>query len=505
MRQNPDTVSTEPVVEAFDDLAPAHLHAAAWATCMGKNWYFGHGSVSGGGARFWRMDLDGDAAFQAIWEHARARCEALAGGPLRVVTQYANGHTYGLGGNPHLDDSKPGSYTLLYYPNPEWQDGWDGETVFYDEADEIALSVRLRPNRAVFFDARIPHCGRAPSRSCTALRVSVAFKLERCAADLRGEAEAAISWPAFAPPRHAPVERDAAQDAVKAAAVDTVNATAEDAVSAGAQDAVSASTQDRMSAAAQDAIVEIGRQGAQRIYTSVTAEAVIAKAVGERLQTLSESVRLPGFRPGKVPRGVMEERYGAQARAEVLKRLAATIVQHSLPAGSVASSCELTAGEESGAMEIRIHATHLPDLAEPDFSQAKLERLEAANPTPEEAAFLRSHLKAQALNHLDASYSFPLFRGIVDREFEALWAAASAQGATPEDGEETAAMDARLRTIAERRLRLGLIVAELARRFGIRASSGAEVEDETIDRLIAQAPVAERRVSREELLEKMRG
>jgi SM-20-related protein len=497
MRQNPDTVSTEPVVEVFDNLAPAHLHVAAWATCMGKNWYFGHGSVSGGGPRFWRMDLDGDAAFQAIWEHARARCEALAGGPLRVVSQYANGHTYGLGGNPHLDDSKPGSYTLLYYPNPEWQDGWDGETVFYDEADEIALSVRLRPNRAVFFDARIPHCGRAPSRSCTALRVSVAFKLERYAADVRCEAEATISRPASAPAVVAPAEREAAEDTVNAAAVEAVTAAAGDAVSATAQDSVSA--------AAEDAVVEIGREGAQRIYTSVTAEAAIAKAVGERLQVLSESVRLPGFRPGKVPRGVMEERYGAQARAEILKRMAATIVQHSLPAGSVASSCELTAGEESGAMEIRIHATHLPDLAEPDFSQAKLERLEAANPAPEEAAFLRSHLKKQALNHLDASYSFPLFRGIIDTEFEALWAAASAQGAMPADGEERAAMDARLRTIAERRLRLGLIVAELARRFGIRASSGAEVEDRTIDRLIAQAPVAGRRVSREELLEMMRG
>jgi FKBP-type peptidyl-prolyl cis-trans isomerase (trigger factor) len=249
---------------------------------------------------------------------------------------------------------------------------------------------------------------------------------------------------------------------------------------------------------------ETSRAGARRVYRGYTAEPVVAQAVEERLQSLAESVRLPGFRPGKIPRAVLEERYGAQARAEVLKRLAADMVQRGLPAGTVASSCDLTAGEESGAMEIRIHATHLPDLAAPDLSGAALERLEVADPAPEEAAFLRGHLKEQVLNYLDAAYSIPLFPGIVEKEFEALWKAAGSQGAVPADSEEKAATEAQLRTIAERRLRLGLIVAELACRFGIRAPSGAELEDRTIDRLIAQSPVTERLLSRAELLEIMK-
>ena len=81
--------------------------------------------------------------FNAIWEHARPRCEEFAGTSLRVRRQYANGHTYGLGGRPHQDD---GEFTLLYYPNPEWKDGWDGETVFY------------RPVRRDLF----ARCGRVP-------------------------------------------------------------------------------------------------------------------------------------------------------------------------------------------------------------------------------------------------------------------------------------------------------------------------------------------------------
>src|SRR5256885_827095 len=139
-----------PVFEVLDDLTPADLFDAAKTICAGAGWYFGHGTYDADEARFWKMDLDGNATFDAIWLQMKARCEAIAGAPLRAIRQYANGHTYGLGGAAHLDDVRPGSYTLLYYPMPEWKDGWDGETVFFDGAGEIAAAVRPRPNRAVF-------------------------------------------------------------------------------------------------------------------------------------------------------------------------------------------------------------------------------------------------------------------------------------------------------------------------------------------------------------------
>jgi SM-20-related protein len=94
------------------------------------------------------------------------------------VRQYANGHTYGLGGQPHTDDARPGTFTLLYYPMPVWLPEWEGETLFYDLQGELIGGVKPAPNRAVLFDSRIPHCGRAPGRACPALRVTVAFKLE---------------------------------------------------------------------------------------------------------------------------------------------------------------------------------------------------------------------------------------------------------------------------------------------------------------------------------------
>ena len=43
--------------------------------------------------------------------------------------------------------------------------------------------------------------------------------------------------------------------------------------------------------------------------------------VGGRLREMARTARIKGFRPGKVPTKVIEQRFGAQVRAEVLDRL----------------------------------------------------------------------------------------------------------------------------------------------------------------------------------------
>jgi hypothetical protein len=448
----------EPLIEILDDLVPPGLHAAAWARCAGKGWYFGHGSNEGDGSRFWKMDLDSDEAFNAIWEHARPRCEELAGTPLRVIRQYANGHTYGLGGRPHADDQRTGTFTLLYYPNLEWQDGWEGETLFYDPSGEISFAIRPRPNRCVFFDSRILHAGRAPSRACPALRVTVAYKL---ACDHPAPSPELVKQDAGAPLEPPSPESGEAK--------------------------------------------QIGASGATHLYSvSVPAE-LVDRAVQERLANLSRTVRLPGFRPGNIPAAVMKERYGAQARSESLNRLAAEATQRVLPKGSVASAIELKGGAESGDLEMQISATHLPELPPIDFSALALERLTAeettlqsAGVTADAAATLfRSHLKAQVLDHLNSAYRFAVLPLLVEREFSVIWKAAESQTQIPDDAKAHASIE--LRAIAERRLRLGWVVAEMGRRYEIRSANGAELEDKVIDRFVAHARVQDRVVTEQEL------
>ena len=61
----------------------------------------------------------------------------------------------------------------------------------------------------------------------------------------------------------------------------------------------------------------------RRLTVGVPADRVDG-AVDQRLREAARNVRLPGFRPGKVPMRVMKQRFGAGVRQEVLVRSSAS-------------------------------------------------------------------------------------------------------------------------------------------------------------------------------------
>lgn len=69
--------------------------------------------------------------------------------------------------------------TALWYLCDEWDLEWGGETLFFDERDEIACAVMPRPGRLVIFDGAIKHVGRPPNRICYVPRYTFAIKFER--------------------------------------------------------------------------------------------------------------------------------------------------------------------------------------------------------------------------------------------------------------------------------------------------------------------------------------
>lgn len=446
----------------------------ACQVCAGRGWYFGHGSHDHDFVRFWKMDLEKHPTFDAIWEQARARCEALAGAPLRVVRQYASGHTFGLGGQAHVDKDKPGYFTLLYYPMEEWVPSWEGETVFYGENGEVAESVLPRPNRAVFFDSRIAHAGRGPSRLCAALRVTVAYKLEVVT-------PASIPAPVTEAPRPvSPFQYD-----------------------------------------------EIERDGARRVYRVRVPSALVLERTAAQLVQLAATVRIPGFRLGKAPAYELERRFGSKVGAQVVDRFAAEAADGLLPQGGLPVGVEASAAAPSADLEFRLTVIHLPDMPAPDCSTWTLGRLRAgaaalrdAGLTPQAAdELLSDHFRQQVLDYLDAAYAFPLAPVLVDRELTAIWVAAEAEldAAKADAATKRSAVD-ELRSIAERRVRLGAVITELARRYEIHPGAGevkqfclpAETAGQTVNRLTegkligflaGQARVSERWLTAQELLQ----
>ena len=77
----------------------------------------------------------------------------------------------------------------------------------------------------------------------------------------------------------------------------------------------------------------------RRITVQVPADR-IDQEVGSRLESMSRTVRLDGFRPGKVPVRVIEQKYGTQVRQEVIEQVINSTLQEALtqenlaPAGS---------------------------------------------------------------------------------------------------------------------------------------------------------------------------
>jgi trigger factor len=99
----------------------------------------------------------------------------------------------------------------------------------------------------------------------------------------------------------------------------------------------------------------------------------------------------------------------------------------------------------------------------------------------------RDKLKRQLLDKLDQLYSFELPEGLVNQEFDSIWAqvtreqqAAGRSFADENTTEEAARAD--YRKIAERRVRLGLLLAEVGTRAEVKVS-----DDEMTQALIARA------------------
>lgn len=136
--------------------------------------------------RHWAVEVDLNTLVrQAIYaptqralRHWRPDAQAY-----RAYRAYTNVASYGDMLFTHVDCPEGGhDLTALWYLCREWDIEWGGETVFFDEADEIALSVRPRPGRLVVFDGAIKHVGRPPSRICYAPRYTFAIKFEPNAA-----------------------------------------------------------------------------------------------------------------------------------------------------------------------------------------------------------------------------------------------------------------------------------------------------------------------------------
>lgn len=126
-------------------------------------------------------------------------------------------------------------------------------------------------------------------------------------------------------------------------------------------------------------VTETKTEGLKRDFKIVVPATDIENRITARLEQLSQTLRIPGFRPGKVPVSLLRKRYGPSVMGEVLERtVGETTVKAMIDHGvrpAMQPKVEITSFEEGKDLEYTMAVEVLPEIAPVDFSKIELERL----------------------------------------------------------------------------------------------------------------------------------
>lgn len=128
-------------------------------------------------------------------------------------------------------------------------------------------------------------------------------------------------------------------------------------------------------------VVETKNDGLSRELTVTVPADDIESRISARLAELARDIRVPGFRPGKVPTTLVRQRYGQAVRGEVLE---SAVVDSSAKALSdqglrpaMQPKIEVKSFDEGKDLEYTIAVDILPEFEPVDFRTIELERLTA--------------------------------------------------------------------------------------------------------------------------------
>lgn len=126
--------------------------------------------------------------------------------------------------------------------------------------------------------------------------------------------------------------------------------------------------------------VETLNEGLKRAYTVTITSKDIDARVEKEVQTIAPQVKMPGFRPGKVPANLVRKMHGEALQRDALNNSIQESVQKLIAdqklRPAMQPSVELDEGFEFGKdAEVKVELEVLPEIATPSIEGLKLERL----------------------------------------------------------------------------------------------------------------------------------
>ena len=131
-------------------------------------------------------------------------------------------------------------------------------------------------------------------------------------------------------------------------------------------------------------VTETSAEGLKREFKITIPANEVEDKITKRLDEVGRMVRIPGFRPGKVPLPLLRKRYGAAVRGEVLESAvqdsSAEAIRERNLRPALPPRYELVSSGEGGDLEYTLSLEVLPDMPAPDFAALGLEKLVAQVP-----------------------------------------------------------------------------------------------------------------------------
>lgn len=134
-------------------------------------------------------------------------------------------------------------------------------------------------------------------------------------------------------------------------------------------------------------ITESNAEGLKHEMTVVIEAADIERRVTDRLTEIGRTIKLPGFRPGKVPLNVLRKRYGPSVMGEVLERTVSDSSNEAMRERNLRPALqpkvEIVSFNEGTDLQYKLAVEVLPQITLMNFGELTLERLKPEVPEAE--------------------------------------------------------------------------------------------------------------------------
>ena len=163
-------------------------------------------------------------------------------------------------------------------------------------------------------------------------------------------------------------------------------------------------------------IAETLNEGLKREYTVVIPAADVAKRIDAQVASVAARIRMPGFRPGKVPHNLVRKMHGDQLRAEALSEAVQAgvtqLITEQKLRPAMQPSVDLTSADADKDVELKVAMEVLPTFETSAVEGIELEKL-VVEPTEAEVEEALNRLAGQQKRFEPAAEGHAAARGDV--------------------------------------------------------------------------------------------